>query len=49
MKEADHSEISKSCLLLSKISYARGELKDSFENVEEALRTLRAVLMKKKE
>lgn len=28
-----HSEISRSCLLLSKIGYARGELKDSFEHV----------------
>ena len=47
--KTDHSEISKSCLLLSRIGYARGELKDSFENADEAIMTLKAALLKKDE
>ena len=30
----EHTEVSKSCLLLSKIAFCRGELKNSFENIQ---------------
>ena len=46
-KKSESSEVSKSCLLLAKIALARGELKNSFFNVEEAQTFLRRAIVKK--
>ena len=45
----EHTEVSKSCLLLSKIAYSRGELKNSFENIEEAKKILKESIVKKED
>lgn len=45
----DHSEVAKTCLLLGKIAFSRGQLKHAFKTLEEADGTLQRVLIKSKE
>jgi hypothetical protein len=42
----DHTELSKTSLLLGKIAFSRGELKNAFQTLEEADGTLQRVLIK---
>jgi hypothetical protein len=44
---AKRSELSKSSLLLSKIGLTRGEIRNAFGNVQEAIEILRSAIVKK--